>query len=659
MDSNETMKKVNESNLESLGQLDTCNYCQKAYSNLDIFSCNHKICAICLFRRIFILNITELNGSSDILKIKCSKCEIGILSKNLDDLCDLSTKKFSIFKEMKEGVSSNNSKDVNKCQDHHIFKDNLCLDCGENLCLKCKTNPKNDHYSHNTMNNDKVSRMLKAEINNIPLKFKTKELFEHNWNVICKKIKDSSQETFNETINKIEELTKALNEFKKEYEQKYKYELTKIVKTLKVLKLFYFDYYFEKEESEKGIDIDSLRYVNSINSELLNLEMTKDITFCQKINDAKIILDNLKSNNNINFTTKFIYAKLKTNYNFEYEKKAAHDKFISAIFELKDDKLLTTSFDYSMKIWEEKESILNPIKTVNKRCGCIISALQIDNERILTSNNTNNAIYMWAPNPSEGYVIEQSLTLHSKFVICMTKLINGNLVTSGMDNLLIVWQKRDGGFYEEKESIQEEYPIKKIVALRNNKFGYTGDDGVLKIMAPKEEEKNEETVDESKVEDINEKVKEGKVILRYQKISELKRHSGKINCLCELKNGYLFSGGAKANNKNDHYIIVWKPDEENGYVHHQTLNGHKSDISDIIQLNDGRIVSSSKDRTLIIWKAIIGKDKDNIRYVQDELLSEYPHGMYGLLQLRDGRICTITSNNSLIFWRKWGSLVYC
>ena len=657
MDSDNTTKLGEESNLEPLGQLDTCNYCQKSYSNLEIFSCNHKICAICLFRRIFILNITELNGSSDALKIKCAKCETGVLSKNLDELCDLSTKKSSIFKEIKEGVSSNNSNESNKCQEHHIFKDNLCLDCRENLCLKCKIDPKNNHYSHNIMSNDKVSRMLKAEIINIPLKFKTKELFEHNWNIICKKIKDSSQETFNETTNKIEELTKALNEFKKEYEQKYKNELTKIVKTLKVLKLFYFDYYFEREEAEKGRDIDSLRYVNSINSELLNLEMTKDVTFCQKINDAKIILDNLKSNNNINFTTKLIYAKLKTNYNFEYEKKTAHDKFISSVFELKDDKLLTTSFDYSMKIWEEKESILNSIKTISKRCGCIISALQIDNDRILTSNNTNNAIYMWAPNPSEGYILEQSLTLHSKFVICMAKLKNGNLVTSGMDNLLIVWQKRDGGFYEEKESIQEEYPIKKIVALTDDKFGYTGDDGVLKIMALKEEEKNEETPDET--ETGNEKGKESQMVLRYRKICELKRHSGKINCMCELKNEYLFTGGAKGNNKNDHYIMVWKPDGNGGYVHNQTLSGHKSDISDIIQLNDGRIVSSSKDRTLIIWKEIIEKDKDNIKYVQDEVLTEYPHGMYGLLQLRDGRICTITSNNSLIFWRKWGSLGYC
>lgn len=650
MENIEVNKIGENSNSESLGQFEICDTCHKNYSNLDIFSCKHKICAICLLRRIFILNITELNGSSDSLKIKCNKCEEGSISKNLDELCDLSTKKSNILKEMKENPSGGSNNDTNKCQEHRIFQDCFCLDCCENLCKKCKSNPNNSHFEHNVLGHDKVSKILKAEIKNIPLKFQNKELFEHNWNIICKKIKESSQNTFNETINKIEELTKALADFKKEYEQKYKNELTKIVKTLKVLKLFYFDYYYEKEEAEKGRDLDSLRYVNSINSELLNLDVTKDVTYCQKINDAKLILDNLKSSNNINFTTKFIYDKLKTNYNFEYEIKGAHDKFISSIFELKDGKLLTTSFDYSMKIWEEKDSEFNLSKTINKRCGCIISALKIENDKLLTSNNTNNAIYMWGQNASEGYTIEQSLTLHSKFVICITQLKNGNLVTSGMDNLIIVWQKRDGGFYEEKDSIQEEYPVKKIVGLRNNNFGYTGDDGVLKIMTEKEEDKNELENNENK--------NEGGNALKYKKICELKRHQGKINCMCELNNGYLFTGGAKGNDKNDHYINVWKPDEENGYVHHQTLSGHKTDISDIIQLNDGRIVSSSKDRTIIIWKVVI-ENENNIKYVKDEVLTEYPHGMYKLLQLKDGRICTITSNNSVIFWRRWGSLSYC
>jgi len=267
---------------------------------------------------------------------------------------------------------------------------------------------------------------------------------------------------------------------------------------------------------------------------------------------------------------------------------------------------------------------------------------------------------MWGPNPKEGFSIEQSFTLHSKVVISMIQLKNGNLVTSGMDNLIIVWKKNEGGSYEEKETIKEEFPAKKLISLKNNNFGYTGDDGVLTIMSEttennvSEEKNNEENKEEANTEENKKNEDEKK--LGYKKICELKGHAGKISCICELKNGYLFTGGAKGN-KSDHYILVWKPEGNNGYTHLQTLSGHKTDISDIIQLKDGRIISSSKDRTLIIWKATL--ENDVIKYVSDEVLTEYPHGMYGLLQLRDSRICTITSNNSLIFWRKWGSFPYC
>jgi hypothetical protein len=644
MENTESLPTEETKNNDNPSKINICDYCHKLFDSLDIFSCSHKICAVCLFRRIFILNITELNGSLSELTIKCNICTEGNLSKNLDELADLISKKESIFAEKNNPGSSNND-NSNKCQDHHLSKDNLCLDCSEHLCSKCRANASNEHYTHNIMNNEKVANMLKAEINNIPLKFKTKDLFDHNWNVICKKIKDSSQETFNETINKIEELTQVLADFRREYEQKYKDELTKIVKTLKILKSFYYDYYDEKEESQKGRDIDSLKYINSINSELLNLEMSKDVVFVQKINEAKIILDNLKSNDNINFTSKLIYAKLKSNYNFEYEIKGAHEKFISSIMELKDDKLLSTSFDSSIKIWEEKGAQYTPINTIKKRAGCIISALKIEDDKILTSNSSNNTIYMWVPDPNEGYKLDQTLTLHNKVVVCIIKLANGNLVTSGMDNQIIIWKKNLGGFYEEKETIKEEYPVKKLIALRNNKFGYTGDNGTLIIMGE----------DDGKTQENSESKNVG-----YEKICELKRHTGKINCMCELKNGYLFTGGAKANDKNDHYINIWKPNKETGFDHYQTLSGHKTDISDIIQLKDGRIVSSSKDRTLIIWKPVVeNAEKGDIKYVMDETLSEYPHGMYGLLQLRDNRICAITSNNSLIFWRKWGSLPYC
>ena len=321
-----------------------------------------------------------------------------------------------------------------------------------------------------------------------------------------------------------------------------------------------------------------------------------------------------------------------------------------------------------MKIWEEKEYQFNLHNKIDKRCGCIISSLKIEGDKILTSNNSSNSIYIWNQNPKGEYSLESSLSMHSKPVVYMAKLENGNLITSGSDKLIIIWEKNEAGFYEGKETITEENIVKKIVALKNNKFGYTADDGVLKIMAKNQnktnneetssneaqEKKEGETEKEENTNDGNENQTE------YKKICELKRHTGKINCMCQLKNDYLFTGGANVNKNKDHHIIVWKPDGDNGYIYSQTLTGHKVDISDIIQLKDERVASSSKDRTIIIWKATFeNDDKNTVKYVQDEILTEYTHGMYGLLELKDSRICTITSNNSLIFWRKWGSFPYC
>lgn len=666
---NEESKETTTTEYEQ--QLTKCDYCLKEYKDiLDNFSeCGHKICPVCLLRRIFILNITDLNGSSDNLTIKCSKCNKDEckMTKNLDELIELSTKKTKIFTNQNEGERNNNNfSSSNICQVHKNVIKHFCLDCCQYLCKKCYDDKNNPHYKHTAMGVDKVISSLNAEIKNIPLSFKSKEEFQTHWDQICKKMKEESQDTFNETMNKIEEVSKMIVDFKKEYEKKYKEELTKIVKTLKVLKLFYFDYYFERDESQKEKDLDSLRYVNSINSELAKLETKKDITYIQKINEAKLIIDNLKKNNKINFSIHLLYNKLKNNYGFESEIKGAHEKFINSVFELRDGKLLTTSYDYSMKIWEEKEYQFNLHNKIDKRCGCVIASLKIEGDKILTSNNSSNSIYIWGQNPKGEYSIESSLSMHSKPVVCMVELENGNLITSGTDKLIIIWNKNEAGFYEGKETITEENIVKKIVALKDNKFGYTGDDGILKIMAknsnksnneeasPNEECKEGETKCEENTNDGNENQTE------YKKICELKRHTGKINCMCELKNEYLFTGGANVNKNKDHHIIVWKPDGENGYIYSQTLSGHKVDISDIIQLKDGRVASSSKDRTIIIWKPTFeNDDKNTIKYVSDEILTEYTHGMYGLLELKDSRICTITSNNSLIFWRKSGSLPYC
>ena len=64
--------------------------------------------------------------------------------------------------------------------------------------------------------------------------------------------------------------------------------------------------------------------------------------------------------------------------------------------------------------------------------------------------------------------------------------------------------------------------------------------------------------------------------------------------------------------KKDSTIIIWKPNDLDGFYYSQTLTGHKTDINGLIELKDGRIASSSKDRTIRIWKNSVKDDKDNI-----------------------------------------------
>ena len=119
--------------------------------------------------------------------------------------------------------------------------------------------------------------------------------------------------------------------------------------------------------------------------------------------------------------------------------------------------------------------------------------------------------------------------------------------------------------------------------------------------------------------------------------------------MCELKNHYLISGGADKGQKQDHHIIIWKPTNDN-FSYSQTLRGHQSDINSIIELIDGRIASSSKDRTIRIWKFTTNLH-GNSYFVESEILSDYSHGIYCLIQLKDGRLCASSSDNAIIFWR--------
>ena len=103
----------------------------------------------------------------------------------------------------------------------------------------------------------------------------------------------------------------------------------------------------------------------------------------------------------------------------------------------------------------------------------------------------------------------------------------------------------------------------------------------------------------------------------------------------QLKNGNLVSGGEDSQSKNwDSHLIIWKSktEEPEFFDLFQVLRGHESDVNCIIQLDDDRIASGTKDRTNRIWK--IDNVEENVKkfYSMEEVLTYYPHGMYCLIK---------------------------
>ena len=653
-----------------------CDYCKIFNEDLDIFSCNHKICPVCLFRRIFIQNIKDFKNDKDEIEIKC-KCNEGKLIKNIEEILEINNKKNIIYSEKLK--AKNNlplSEQNNLCPIHKDKKlSNFCVECSIELCTECISNKNNEHLNHKIFPNEFIINYLKKDLNETKLKFISKDKFEEKWNEICVKIKDESQNNFDEAMLKIEEVAQSIIDFKKDYEEKYKNELTKIVKILKLYKLFYLDYYLEKKEAEDTNNINLLRYVKSMTNELSDIEIIKDKEFYNKLDNIKNSVNNLK-NDRINFPAKFIFSEISQNYKVQQIVEKSHDKLINGIFEIENNKIITGSLDYTLKIWEEKNEKFENIKIIKGLCGAVCSMALLHDGNILTSAANNNNMNIWTKQGSDNYVIKQSLSSHSKPVLTFSQLENGKIISGGWDNLIIIWDKDNSGCYIEKQRIKDKKPVTKIISLRDNKFAFTSDNRI-RIMIQKSSQtnislKNEEQNNSKNKDLLNdifddlefdqeveyEKDEENQFVTCFQ----LTKHIGRVRAMLELKNGYLLSGSGDSGKKKDSNIIVWKPNDLNGFFYVQTLHGHQADINCIIELKDGRVASSSKDRTIRIWRSFFTEDKNNqkiINFEINEILSEYKHGIYGIIQLNDGRIFSSTSEFSLVVWKDKKFLSYC
>ena len=661
---NEEINNTDEEKKKEKIEIINCDFCRSSYTNkdIDIFSCNHKICSKCLFRKIFINNIKDIGANKENIEIKC-KCNQGNLNKTIDNLYEINNKKNLIYEKLfKENKIVENNE---LCSLHKENKlTHYCIDCSEDKCDLCIKDEK--EKEHKIYEKENLINILKKEISTIKMNYPNKESFELKWKELCNKLKENTQIKFNEMILKIEEVTNALINFKNLYEDVFKQELVKSVKILKLYKLFYFNYYFEKNSYKESNDINFLRYLYSLSNEISSIEITRSDKMFKELESIKTSINLLKFEDS-SFTTKLSFKKIHKGYKVEQIIEKAHDKLLNGIFELNDKKILTGSLDFSMKIWQEKNHKYEKIKIIKGQCGAICSMTLLSNGNIITTAGNNNNINIWSQqNGEDNYIVSQSLSSHTKAVLTVAELQNGKLISGGLDELIIIWDKDANGSYIEKQRIKDKKPITKIIPLLNNKFAFTSDNRV-RIMIQKEIKKSEVKEKESKeLNDVfddldfdnNIENEEDPFIVCYK----LSKHEGRVKSMVQLRNGYLVTGGSEMAGKKDSSIIIWKPNEFDGFFYVQTLNGHKSDINGLIELKDGRVLSSSKDRTLRIWKSYVKEEKNKENFIQykiDEILNEYKHGIYLIVQISDGRIISSTSEGAIVVWKDNKYLTFC
>jgi hypothetical protein len=476
------------SQLQESSSLIKCDYCHDINKYTYNFSCNHNICCICLYRRIFSYNLKEIQNENEIITINC-KCEKGKLGKNFDEIVQIIHKKSLLDKEYQNFKKKNNNNiQYPKCDIHSLnFKSLYCVDCFENICSECLKNEiKNFHIDHRIIAGQKLENLIKKNIKDLSLTIPNKDSFVSKFDLIGKKLKETTEKEFNETIKLIDNFANSLFQFRKEYEEIYRNELTRCVKSLKLIKLFYLNYFYDKEVSLDSKNINLLRFVNNISFEFIDLNLIHNKIINSKISEMQTSIDsyfkeNNKEKNVPNLRVELIFNEVPRNFKCENIISKAHNKQIRALLETQDQKLISSGYDFKMKFWEEKENGYELNSEIKNLCGAVTCVIQIKDGRILSSSASDNNIKVWKENSNGIYELSNSLSSHNKPISCIVELNDLRFASASIDTSVIIWFGQNNEFIVQQKISDEKRPILNIISLSDCRIAFTTDEGIIKI----------------------------------------------------------------------------------------------------------------------------------------------------------------------------------
>ena len=649
----------------------------------------HRMCPECLIRYIFIKYITLFEKPSKEYMFICP-CGKGNITLTYEQIIDLFQNKT---------VSNLQKKEEKKCSSHGKIFTKFCKDCKEDVCDLCLNESTEKHYEHRIEDKKVLYDKLKNFFNSINLKNHTFQKFMENFNYICAKFREILEKNYNDILISLDKIINSLIDFRAKYSVYYKEKVINNVQTLKLLKMFYSNYYYDIHKAENVSDFKIYKYLNQINYELeeVNLIFNK-INAVEKLKEIKECSDYLNKNINDILDINYCFRKVPNGYRKYQSIQKCDDKNLKTIKKIDEYKILTNGESYYMNYLEDYNgefSVVNKIPVKDK----ITAILLIKGGSLLTSfgKKSHYNIQEWKINENfsnvrgeklekekekeskessplnssfnlndidDGFInrsqtIDLSLSLskssvtqnllnnnlyeratsfdstHKDDITVMIEMSDSKFATAGNDKRIVIWER------EIDKHNNTKYKIFQTITKENEKISLYNPIKHLIFLYNKNLVSSDEktifiwSVNPSKIENAN-----GFYSLK-QKINST---NGDITCICQVREGYLIYCI-----KNTHIEILNEIDGK--YQLMQSIKGGSGIINCISQLKDNRIIIGTEKGIIKIFELKPDQETQKVEYQ----LSEYIKSIIGLpincMEVFDDGSFIVGQKTTLHIWK--------
>ena len=613
----------------------------------------HRMCPECLIRHIFIRSITSFEKPSKEYIFNCP-CGKGSISLTYEQLIDLFQNKT---------IKNIQKKKEKKCQFHNKIFGKFCKDCKVDVCEICMNESIQEHYNHRIEDKKILYEKLKLFFSTINLKNNSFQKFMENFNNICQKFREILEKNYNDILITIDKIINSLIDFRAKYSVYYKEKVINSVQTLKILKMFYSNYYYDIHKAENGTDFKIYKYLNQINYELDEVNLINNKTMAlEKLNQIKETSEYLNENLNDILDINYIFRKVPNGFRKYQSIQRCDDKNLKQISKIDEHKVITFGEGYYMNCLEDNNGEFSEISKIPVK-DKITALLLFKEGNILTSfgkeshfniqewvikenftnikseisddsalnktvnyseNNDNNNLSIsrsvtYEPNSTKNNQSQSILnnnlyergnsflSKHTDDINVMVEMTDLMFASGGKDKHIYIWTRdRQSRKYKVFQKITKEFKnmslkneIKHMVFLYDERL-VSSDSSSVYIWY----------VNPNKIQNPNN---------FYSIQQKINSNNGHITSLYQVREGYLIFG---TNNSN---LEIYN-DSEGKYHPFQNMNLKISAINAINQLKDNRIICASNQGFIKILELKKNFETDKNEYQ----LSEYIKSIYGL-----------------------------